>query len=145
MLVVAGFFLPWIHGSAEFASRDFTGFDLARLVRNFEIVAASSREAGGFRLTAAVIYLMPALAVNGATLAWLAAAPRISTAALLFAAVYAAVVLFGVAFLSIASWTELQRVLGGLMPGFGCSLAGSLALLSAGVVLLREPAVTPGS
>jgi hypothetical protein len=142
--VVAGFFLPWVHGSAEFASRDFTGFDLARLVRNFEIVASSSQEAGGFRLTAIVIYLAPALAVNGAALAWIAASPRISAAALLFAAVYAAVVLFGVAFLSIISWTELQRVLGGLMAGFGCTAAGAMALLGAGLMLAHERA-TPDS
>jgi hypothetical protein len=113
-------------------------------VRNFEIVASSSQEAGKLRLTAIVIYLAPALAANGATLAWLAASPRTSAAALLVAAVYAAVVLFGVAFLSIVSWTELQRVLGGLMAGFGFSVAGALTLLVAGVMLLRGPAATPG-
>jgi apolipoprotein N-acyltransferase len=114
-------------------------------VRNFEIVASSSQEAGKFRLTAIVIYVAPALAVNGAALAWIATSHRVGSAALLVAATYVAFVLFGLALLSIASWTELQRVLGGLMPGFGCSLAGSLGLLAAGVMLLREPAATPGA
>lgn len=145
MLVVAGFFLPWIHGSAEFASRDFTGFDLARLVRNFEIVASSSQEAGEFRATAVVIYLVPALAVNGAALAWLAASRRVGAAALLTTAGYTMFLLVGLALLSVASWTELQRVLGGLMAGFAFSLAGSLALLTAGGMLLRDRAATPGS
>lgn len=114
-------------------------------MRNFEIVASSSQEAGKFRATAVVIYLVPALAVNGAALAWIAASRRIGVAALLIAAAYAAIVLFGMVFLSIVSWTELQRVLGGLMAGFAFSLAGSLALLSAGVMLARDPAATPGS
>ena len=63
-LIVWGFFLPWLDGTAEFAARDFSGFDLARLVRNFEIAASSEREEGGLRLTAVVLYLVPALAVN---------------------------------------------------------------------------------
>ena len=41
-LVVLGFFLPWLDGTAEFAARDFSGFDLARLVRNFELVCLIS-------------------------------------------------------------------------------------------------------
>lgn len=82
--------------------------------------------------------------MNGAALAWMAT-QRVGAAALLVAAAYAAIVLLTVVFLSIVSWTELQRVLGGLMAGFGCSLAGSLALLIAGVMLARNPAVTPGS
>ena len=68
---IIGFFLPWLEGTAEFAARDFSGFDLARLIRNFEITAESQSEAGQIRTTALLVYLMPALVVNSAAL-WLA-------------------------------------------------------------------------
>lgn len=139
-LIVAGFFLPWVDGSAEFASRDFTGFDLARLLRNLEIVASSSNDAGKFTLTAVVLYLVPALAVNGAVMAWLADSPRLAGGALLIAAVYAAGVLAGVAAISSLGDSDAERVLGGLMAGFGCSgLGAALALLSS-LLLVRAQA-----
>lgn len=136
--VLGGFFLPWVHGSAEFAARDFSGFDLARLVRNFEVVASSSGEAGKLRVTAVVIYLAPALAVNGAALSWLPGHPRLHVAAILVAAAYALAVLGATAVLSIVSWTELGRVFGGPMTGFWCSLAGTVALAAGGVTLARQ-------
>ncbi len=39
LTVVFAFFLPWMHGSNELDSRTFSGFDFARLIRNFEITA----------------------------------------------------------------------------------------------------------
>ncbi len=131
-LVVIGFFLPWVHGTAEFGARDFSGFDLARLVRNFEIVASSPTESGRDKITALILYAMPALAVNGVALALLPVIRRKAAAvALGVAAVYALFVLAAVAALSVISWTELERVLGAPMSGFFVSLAGAAALVLA--------------
>ncbi len=137
---MVGFFLPWVNGSAEFASRDFSGFDLARLMRNFEIVSSSSSEAGRFTLTAVVLYLAPALAVNGALFAWAAEARRLAAVGLVLGGVYAAAVLIGVVGISVVDWTEAERVLGGLMAGFACSALGSVALLTSALLLVRAPA-----
>lgn len=111
-MVVLGFFLPWLDGTAEFAARDFSGFDLARLVRNFEIVASSSTEANRIGLTAVALYAMPALAINGAVLALVPAIRREAAAiALGIGAVYALVILTGVTALSAVPWTDLEGVL----------------------------------
>lgn len=136
-LIVAGFFLPWVGGAAEFASRDFTGFDLARLMRNFEVVASSSSDAGKFTLTAVVLYLVPALAVNGAVLVWLADSRRLASGALALAALYGAAVLGGVAAISSIGDSDAERVLGGLMAGFGSSGLGAALLLLSSLLLVR--------
>ena len=128
-LVVLGFFLPWLHGTAEFAARDFSGFDLARLVRNFEIVASSSSEEGQFGLITVALYAMPALAINGAVLAFVPAIQRRAAAiALGIAAFHALVILTMFAALSAISWTNLQGVLGSPMNGFFVSVAGGATL-----------------
>lgn len=144
-LVVLGFFLPWVDGAAEFASRDFSGQDLARLMRNFEIVASSSSEAGRFTLTALVLYLVPALAVNAAAIAWLTDSRRVAAAAFLTAGAYGAAVLAGVALVSATGDTDAERVLGGLLTGFACTLAGALALALSALLLVRGRAATADS
>lgn len=136
-LVLGGFFLDWFSGSAEFAARDFSGADLARLIRNFEIVASSSTEAGQLRAWAVVLYLAPALAANGAALAWLPVRRPAAAIAALTGAVYIAGVLAVIFVLSVASWTELARVLGGTMPGFWASGVGVALLAQSGVMLWR--------
>lgn len=134
-LVAVGFFLPWVEGAAEFGARDFSGFDLARLVRNFEIAASSPSEAGRDRLTALVLYAMPALAINGAALALLPVIRREAAAiALCIAAAYALIILSSVAALSAISRTELEPVLGDPMSGFFVSLAGAAALAVSAVL-----------
>jgi hypothetical protein len=135
-LVALGFFFPWVDGAAEFASRDFSGLDLARLMRNFEIVASSSNEAGKFTLTALVLYLAPALAVNGAAVTWLTSSRRVAAAGAAVAAVYVGSVLAGVALVSAAGDTDAERVLGGLLIGFASTLAGALALAVSSLLLV---------
>lgn len=138
-MVVLGFFLPWLDGTAEFAARDFSGFDLARLVRNFEIVASSPSEAGRDKLTAVVLYAMPALAINGAALAFVPAVRRNAVAiALGIGAVYALVILTAVAALSAISWTDLEGVLGAPMSGFFVSAAGGAALAASALLTFRR-------
>lgn len=140
-LVAVGFFLPWVEGAAEFGARDFSGFDLARLVRNFEIVASSSAEAGRDRLTAVVLYAMPALAVNGAVLGFVPAVRREAAAiAMGCAAAYAFAILSVVAALSVMSLAELERVLGSPMIGFFVSLTGAGALAASSALTIRAPA-----
>lgn len=139
VLVVSGFFLPWLNGAAEFAARDFSGFDLARLVRNFEIVASSSPEAGRLGLIAAVLYTVPALAVNGAILSLAPAIHRKAGAiALAVAAVYALVVLTLTAAMTVIPGTDLEGVLGAPMKGFFVSIAGGAALAAAAALTLRR-------
>ena len=143
-LVVLGFFLPWLHGTAEFAARDFSGFDLARLVRNFKIVASSSSEAGQVGLTAVALYTMPALAINGAVLALVPAIRRKAAAiALGVGAVYPLVILTVVAALSATSWTDLEGILGAPMSGFFVSVAGGAALTASAVLTLRRAVRMP--
>jgi len=137
-LLVAGFFLPWLDGTGEFAARDFSGFDLARLVRNFEIVASSSSEAGQMRATALVLYAAPALAVNAAVIGLMPAERVIRAGAALLAAVYGLGVLVTAAVLASVSWTDLDGVLGAPMPGWFASTAGVVALGASGVLTLRE-------
>jgi hypothetical protein len=140
-LVVSGFFLPWLDGTAEFAARDFSGFDLARLVRNFEIAASSEREEGGLRVTAVVLYLVPALAVNGAAFAVIPPLRRWATPALGIAAAYALFVLVATGVLAAVSWTELEGVMGGALVGFYVSLAGA-GLLAIGAVIASRMSTT---
>jgi len=133
-LLLAGFFEPWFGGAAEFAARDFSGFDLARLVRNFEI-ASSPEDAGRLRIATAVLYLVPALGINAGVFVWFPVSGRAVALVVGGSALYAALVLLGVAFLSAASVTDLADVLGGPQRGFwlsatGAGLLGLSALLT---------------
>ena len=141
-LVVLGFFQPWLHGTAEFAARDFSGFDLARVVRNLEIVASSSSEEDKFGLMAVALYAMPALAINGAVLALVPAIQRRAAAiALGVAAVYSLAILTMFAALSTISWTNLQGALGSPMNGFFVSATGGAMLcVSAALTVHRSRA-----
>ncbi|MEX0683872.1 MAG: hypothetical protein WD904_02620 [Dehalococcoidia bacterium] len=137
-LLTAGFFAPWVAGTAEFGARDFSGFDLARLVRNFEVVSTSSRESGGLRATAVLLYLVPALAVNSVVVTWLRMPPRIASLLIVTAAAYAATVLFAMVLLAGVSWTELERELGHPLIGIWLSACGAATLAVAGVLLSRR-------
>ena len=105
-------------------------------MRNFNVVSSTSSEAGGLRATAVALYLVPALAVNGAVLAW--APSRFSPVATIAGAVYAGFVLGAAFVLSIVSWTELQRVLGAPLSGFWVTLAGVVVLGTAAVLRMKE-------
>ena len=108
-------------------------------MRNFEIVASSPSEAGRDKLTAAVLYAMPALAINGAVLALVPAIRRKAAAiALGVGAVYPLVILTVVAALSATSWTDLEGILGAPMSGFFVSVAGGAALTASAVLTLRR-------
>ena len=122
-LIVWGFFLPWFEGQ-RVAGRDFSGFDLARLVRNFEVVATSSSEEGQLRLTAVVLYLAPALAVNGAVFAVVPPLRAWAAWALGVGAGYVLFVLVASGVLAVVSWTELERVMGQWAIGYFLSIAG---------------------
>jgi len=135
-LLVVAFFLPWMDGSAEFAARDFSGFDLARLVRNFEI--ATSGDNDRLRLTAAVLYGVPALAVNAGVFAIVPQLRAWARAAMAVGAVYAFVVLVGIGVLATGSGTELERVMGPAMIGYYVSLVGAFMMAAAAALQLRR-------
>ncbi len=144
MIVVIAFFLPWMDGAGALEFRSFSGFDFARLVRNFEITADSTSAAGEFRATAIAIYLVPALAVNGAVLDFAAifSAPlrRISGCALAVAAAYVILVLALLLALSVVPVNEFATVVGFPKYGFGLTASGALLLASLSVRELRSAA-----
>lgn len=90
---LTAFFLPWMNGDGTFALRTFSGFDFARLIRNFEITAASQQDVAQVRGTAVLFYLAPALLVNSASVYALApligASQRLCGVALAAAGIYA--------------------------------------------------------
>ncbi len=131
-LVLVGFFTPWMNGSSVFDLRSFSGFDFARLVRNFEITANSAEASGQIRATAVAIYLIPALAINGALLyllssfaGWLRYAAGV---ALLLAAGYIVAILFALLFLSVVPVSQFADVVGLPSWGFGLTISGALLL-----------------
>jgi len=136
-LVVIGFFLPWLDGTAEFAARDFSGFDFARLIRNFEITAESQSEAGQIQATALLVYLMPALVVNSAVLRLVRRAARIPAAAVAGASVaaggYGLLVLSAFVFLSVVEVNDFAGVVGAPRYGFLLSALGCAVLLGVGL------------
>ncbi len=131
-LVVAGFFLPWMVGASAFDLRTFSGFDFARLVRNFEITADSGSTTGEIRVTAIAIYLVPALAINGAFLhqisVFLRSLNYAASVALLLAAVYILSMQFVLLFLSLVPVSGFAAVVGLPSWGFGLTLSGALLM-----------------
>lgn len=141
-LIAGAFFLDWFAGSAEFGARDFSGADLARLIRNFDIVASSSSESGQLRAWAIVLYVAPALAINGAVMSWLPVRVGVATVAALCAGVYTAGLLTLLFVLTVAPWTDLERVLGGTLTGFWATALGAALLLCAGIAWSRVSSVS---
>jgi hypothetical protein len=138
--VVIGFFLPWLEGTAEFAARDFSGFDFARLIRNFEVTAGSGSESGQIRATALMMYLSPALVVNVAIL-WLLETPvgipaRALATATVGAAGYGLSVLGVLWFLSVVHVNDFADVVGAPRYGFLISALGCAVLLGVGLARL---------
>jgi len=140
-IIVVAFFLPWMEGSGRLDARVFSGFDFARLVRNFEITAGSASAEGQIRATAVAIYLVPALAVNGALLHVAAAFSQqlrtMSGLALLSAAAYGLLVLLTLLALSVLPLNEFEDVVGLPAHGLGLTVAGALTLAWCGLRELR--------
>ena len=144
-VTVAAFFLPWMDGAQALRFHSFSGFDFARLIRNFEITAASQSEAGQIRATALLIYLMPALAVNSAVLRLVRRAAGIPATAVAGASVaaggYGLVVLSALVFLSVVEVNDFADVVGAPRYGFLISALGCAVLLGVGLARLphRRP------
>jgi hypothetical protein len=137
LMIVAAFFLPWMGGAEELRFHSFSGFDFARLIRNFEITGGSESETGRIRATALLIYLMPALAANAAALTLVesqAGIPgRVAGGATALAGGYGMVVLGALLFLSMAAVNDFADVVGAPRYGFVVSALGSAALLVFGL------------
>ena len=131
-------------GSGQLDSRTFSGFDFARLIRNFEITASSASETGQLRASAIAIYLVPALALNGgllraATACW-PAVRAIGGAALVGAALYSVAVMVVIFLLSVLPINEFADVVGAPAYGSGVAAAGTLLMGWLGVEDLRHRA-----
>ena len=139
-VTVAAFFLPWMDGAQPLRFHSFSGFDFARLIRNFEITAESQSEAGQIRATALMMYLSPALVVNVAIL-WLLETPvgipaRAVAAATVGAAAYGLSVLGVLWFLSVVHVNDFAMVVGAPRYGFLISALGCAVLLAVGLARL---------
>ncbi len=141
-LIVLGFFLPWVEGASILDFRSFSGLDLARLVRNFEINSSSASGLSQIRLTALCLYLVPALTVNAVVLEYVClASPSISPVArvaALCAGTYAVVILALVMFLSQVPVNDLERVVGTPSVGFVATATGASILVWLGVFAPRS-------
>ena len=143
-LALTGFFLPWMNGAGPFDLRSFSGFDFARLVRNFEITADSASSSAQVRGTAVALYLVPALALNAAVLH--VAAPllglqgRLVGWALLDSGGYALAVLALLLFLSLAPLNDFASTVGLPSWGFALSVTSGALLMWLG---RRELAAGP--
>jgi hypothetical protein len=134
-VIVVAFFLPWMDGEGEFRYRAFSGFDFARLIRNFEITAASPSDVGQVRAPAIALYLVPALAVNAAVFCGLVLANGRWTSAAGLAsvttAIYTITVLGALLAFSALPVTDLADVIG--PPVYGLAMTG-IAALTMGVI-----------
>ena len=143
-VVVVAFFLPWMEGAGELRYRAFSGFDFARLIRNFEITAASPSSVGQVRATAIALYLVPALAVNVIVFSSLALVNRGCTGAARLASVvcagYTVVVLGSLVVLSALPVSGLAAVIGWPTYGFAATAIASLVMGAQNVVQLWSSA-----
>ena len=119
-----------MEGSGQLDARSFSGFDFARLVRNFEITAESLSAEGQIRATAIAIYLVPALALNAAILLPVGAVrpdlKAVGSLAAIAAAGYSVVVLFTLLAFSLLPLNEFEEVVG--LPAYGFLLTALAAL-----------------
>jgi hypothetical protein len=135
-LICWAFFLPWMNGDGPFDLRSFSGFDFARLVRNFEITTDTQSSLAQVRASAIALYLVPALAVNAAAIhlaaPMLALPARYAGWALMIAAVYAGAMLLLVLTFSLVPLNDLAEALGSPRAGFALTGVGVGALSLAG-------------
>ena len=142
LTVVLAFFLPWMNGSNELDSRTFSGFDFARLIRNFEITAETPSTVSQITATAIALYLVPALAVNAIVFDAIALAnrgwSRAAALASIIGAVCTFVVLAGLLVLSFLPISDLAHVVGWPAYGLVLTTGGALVMGSIGVLELRR-------
>jgi hypothetical protein len=142
LVAVFAFFLPWMHGSSEFDYRTFSGFDFARLVRNFEITAGSPASMGQVRATAIALYLIPALAVNAVVFNGFALVnPGWSRAARLASATgaaYTLAVIGGLLLLSAVPVSNFADVVGWPSYGLAATAGAAFAMGTLGVFESRR-------
>jgi hypothetical protein len=141
-LALAGFFLPWMEGAGPFDLRSFSGFDFARLVRNFEITAESTSSTAQVRGTAVALYLVPALAVNAAVLRlvspWLGLDRTLVGRVLLCSGAYALALLALLLLLSLAPLNDFASTVGLPSWGFALSTASGAVLVWLGLRELKR-------
>lgn len=142
-LVLAAFFLPWMTGDGPFSLRTFSGFDFARLVRNFEITSDTTSSSAQVRGVAVALYLLPAVAVNAAMLRLCATLRmldrRAAAWALIGAAAYILAMQALLLFLSLVPVNDFAPSVGLPRPGFALTAAGAAVLAWLGRRDLQPP------
>lgn len=131
-----------MHGSDVLAYREFSGFDFARLIRNFEITDSSAPSLSPLQVTAIALYLGPGLAVNAAIMHQIARTGvvprRVASLAMIFGGIYVLAVLALLLVLSLVSLNQFARVVGAPQYGFLLTLCGALLLLVLGARELKN-------
>lgn len=139
-VTVAAFFMPWMDGAQALRFHSFSGFDFARLIRNFEITAESQSEEGQIRATALLIYLMPALVVNSAILRLVRRAAGVPATVVAYSSAaaggYGLVLLTALVFMSTVQVNDFAGVVGAPRYGFLLSALGCAVLLGVGLARL---------
>jgi hypothetical protein len=135
VLVVGGFFLPWVRGAGIFSLRSFSGFALAGIARDL------GQEYAAVPLPGLVILLVPAAVLNASVLATLGGLVGLTALHRAFisiaAGIYGSAVTGGILFLVLIPVSGVQAVAGGPQAGLFFVFGGSLALLLSGLNLLR--------
>jgi hypothetical protein len=140
VLVLGGFFLPWVQGAGVFSLRTFSGFELAGIAGDL------GRENTGVPLPSLVFYLVPATVLNAAVLVALAGSIRLSTLHQAVvsgvAGLYGCAVAGGILFLVLVPGSGVHNVAGGPQAGLFVVFAGSLTSLVTGLRRLLNRAPT---
>lgn len=135
-VVLGSFFLPWMEGAGPFGERSFSGFDFARLVRNFELAADSATDSGQVRGTAVALYLIPAAAINGAFLHVLASIARSDRAvagwALVIGGAYALLLIGFLLAMSVVPFNDFAGAVGTPTWGYATTALAALGLVWCG-------------
>jgi len=130
MLVVAGFFLPWVQGDGVFALRTFSGFGLAR---DLHTITSSIETVTGGSLTPLLFYIAPAGAVGIAVYTALAGVSALSRMLSTGVGVYALALAVLVLVIAMTPVTDATRLLGTPSWGLGVTVAGGALLVAGGL------------
>ena len=128
VLIVAGFFLPWLQGDGVFAMRTFSGFDFATVAHNVvRGMAVSSTQS----LAPALFYFAPAAAIGVASYATLAPGSGPGRLAALTVGCYTLCLVIAALVLALTPISQATRLLGPPSWGLMVTALGALTLVVA--------------
>ena len=131
VLVIGGFFLPWVRGAGIFSLRSFSGFALAGIARDL------GRDYAVVPLPGLVIFLVPAAVLNATVIATIGGSIGLTglhrTLVSIAAGIYGCAVTGGILFLVLAPVSGVHAVASGPQAGLFLAFGGCLVLLLSGL------------